>query len=74
MNSTIQSMTNCRQQLAVLGLFLAVPTTCLRSAPANDNPDVYVNLSRTSRATSQIGTPQDNLSIDGKPLRVGTAA
>ena len=66
-------MTHCIQKLTALGMTLAVPFTGLRGAPANDNPEVYVDLSRTSRATSQIGTPQNNLSIDGKPLRVGTA-
>ena len=61
-------MTHCIQKLTALGMTLAVPFTGLRGAPANDNPEVYVDLSRTSRATSQIGTPQNNLSIDGKPF------
>jgi alpha-L-fucosidase 2 len=48
-----------------------------KGAPAavkeNDAMETYLDLRQASRVASGWGTPQNNASVDGVPLRVGTA-
>ncbi len=66
-------MRNGLSIFTAVGLFLGVPAVCLYAAPAEDGKDVYVDLSRISHVTSGWGKPQNNVSIGGTPLRIGSA-
>jgi alpha-L-fucosidase 2 len=60
-------------KITAVGLFLSVLAACLCAAPAEDGKEVYVDLNRASHVTSGWGTPQNNVSIGGTPLRIGSA-
>jgi alpha-L-fucosidase 2 len=64
---------SCLPNIASFGILLTVSFTGLRAAaPSNDTKDVYVDLSRITHITSGWGTPKINVSIAGKPLRIGS--
>ncbi len=50
------------------------PVLAAASAAPDTSKDVYVDLRQAVRASVGWGTAQNNASVEGKPLRIGTAA
>jgi alpha-L-fucosidase 2 len=55
------------------GLLLAAGTIGLLGAAPDQTKDVYLDLRQAVRATAGWGTPRNDASVEGKPLRIGTA-
>ena len=65
-------MANLLPKLTEFRIFLTVLLNCLCAAQADHKEAVYIDLSQTTRVLSGWGTPRDNVSIGGKPLRIGS--
>jgi alpha-L-fucosidase 2 len=68
---TLQAPTNREVQWSVRFDKQPVPTTS--STAPDTGEDLHVDLRQAARASSGWGTPRNNTSVEGKPLRIGTA-